>query len=75
LRLQTFSIMSEDWDQEMAEEVPAPVEAVMADVKLFGKWSTEEVQVGDISLQDYIACKVYQIGCIILIQEQKTLNT
>ena len=29
----------------------------MAEVKLFGKWSCEDVQVPDMSLQDYIAVK------------------
>lgn len=46
----------EDWAAEVAEPTANVVE--MPEVKLFGKWSTDEVQVGDISLQDYIACKV-----------------
>ena len=29
----------------------------MAEVKLFGKWNCEDVQVPDMSLQDYIAVK------------------
>merc|ERR1739842_40733 len=29
------------------------------DIKLFNKWSTEDVQVPDMSLQDYIAVKKY----------------
>ena len=38
--------MEEDsWDTEAAVEPPA------VEVKLFGKWNPDEVQVGDISLQ------------------------
>jgi small subunit ribosomal protein S5e len=37
------------------EEPQAVVET--QDVKLFGKWSTEDINVNDISLTDYIACK------------------
>merc|ERR1712113_306758 len=32
-------------------------ETDLPDVKLFGKWSCDEVNVSDMSLQDYIACK------------------
>ncbi|XP_006893221.1 PREDICTED: 40S ribosomal protein S5-like [Elephantulus edwardii] len=40
-----------DWD-------PAtPAVAETPDIKLFGKWSTDDVQIIDISLQDYIAVK------------------
>merc|ERR1711963_1114279 len=51
-----------DWDDE-AEAATAAVEdmvpptADMPEVHLFGKWSCEDVQVPDISLQDYIAVK------------------
>ncbi len=37
--------MTESWDPIAAVEPPA------ADIKLFGKWDPDEVQVGDISLQ------------------------
>ena len=36
--------MAESWDE------PSVVAAEMPEVKLFGKWSSEEVQVSDISL-------------------------
>ncbi|KAL8165023.1 UNVERIFIED_CONTAM: hypothetical protein K2H54_025205 [Gekko kuhli] len=39
-----------DW-----ETVPAVTET--SDIKLFGKWNTDDVQISDISLQDYIAMK------------------
>ncbi|CAI5775948.1 Hypothetical predicted protein [Podarcis lilfordi] len=39
-----------DW-----ETVPAVAET--PDVKLFGKWGTDDVQISDISLQDYIGVK------------------
>merc|ERR1712107_342389 len=52
--------MSEDWADEVAEAPPAelaPVMAELPEVKLFGKWPCEDVQVSDMSLQDYIAVK------------------
>jgi len=53
--------MGDDW----ADDVPVEMEAeqavaVLADhpeVKLFGKWSCEDVAVSDMCLQDYIAVK------------------
>jgi len=42
--------MAENWD-----DVPAVAET--PEIKLFGRWSTQEVQVNDISLTDYIAVK------------------
>jgi len=41
---------------EMFEEEPQAVVETQ-DVKLFGKWSSDDVNVGDISLADYIAVK------------------
>ena len=51
--------MTEDWSNEPVEELAAvaPVIAEIPEVKLFGKWSCEDVQVPDMSLQDYIAVK------------------
>ena len=50
--------MTEDWSNEPVEELAvAPVIAEIPEVKLFGKWSCEDVQVPDMSLQDYIAAK------------------
>uniref|UniRef100_A0A914VV19 Ribosomal protein S5 n=1 Tax=Plectus sambesii TaxID=2011161 RepID=A0A914VV19_9BILA len=50
-----------DWNAEGAgQEVVAEEPAIQSDlpeVKLFNKWSLEEVQVSDISLVDYIAVK------------------
>ncbi|XP_069121315.1 small ribosomal subunit protein uS7 [Argopecten irradians] len=43
--------MAESWDE------PAPVTAELPEIKLFGKWSSDDVQVSDISLTDYIAVK------------------
>uniref|UniRef100_A0A0N5AGI6 Ribosomal_S7 domain-containing protein n=1 Tax=Syphacia muris TaxID=451379 RepID=A0A0N5AGI6_9BILA len=45
----------ESTDVAMAEEALPQVE--MPEVKLFGKWSLDEVQVSDISLVDYIAVR------------------
>ena len=43
----------ENWDEPApAADVPAPIE-----VKLFNRWSADDVQVNDISLTDYIAVK------------------
>ena len=36
-------------------EAATPAVAETPDIKLFGKWSTDDVQINDISLQDYIA--------------------
>merc|ERR1712212_1083127 len=52
------SIMGDDWDAEVAAAAPAAqAVAELVEVKLFGKWSTDDVQVSDISLNDYIAVK------------------
>ena len=52
------SKMTDDWSNEPAEmEAPPAVLTEIPEVKLFGKWSCEDVQVTDMSLQDYIAVK------------------
>ncbi|KAJ8300598.1 hypothetical protein KUTeg_005675 [Tegillarca granosa] len=43
--------MAENWDET------GPVVAELPEIKLFNKWSSDEVQVSDISLTDYIAVK------------------
>ena len=56
--------MGVDWNEEDTE-VAVPVSAGLVEVaaadlpeiQLFGKWSCEEVNVSDMSLQDYIAVK------------------
>lgn len=52
--------MDEDWNNDPAEvahvEGVAPT-AELPEIKLFGRWSCDDVQVSDISLQDYIAVK------------------
>jgi len=57
--LQICAIMAENWDEPAApaQEAVQPVTAEYAEIKLFGKWSCDEVQVSDISLTDYIAVK------------------
>ena len=40
-----LQLMAESWDPIAAVEPPA------VEIKLFGKWNPDEVQVGDISLQ------------------------
>ncbi|KAG7225460.1 hypothetical protein INR49_027454 [Caranx melampygus] len=47
--LKTLSALTE-WET-------APAVAETPEIKLFGKWSTDDVQINDISLQDYIAVK------------------
>jgi len=53
--------MGDDWNDEaiMMEECEQPVMvmAELPEIKLFGKWPCEDVQVSDMSLQDYIAVK------------------
>ena len=57
-RRKTLSKMTEDWSSEPVEEsAPAPVVAEIPAVKLFGKWDCDDVQVPDMSLQDYVAVK------------------
>lgn len=46
--------MADDW---RVDETPIVVAPEVQDIKLFGKWSTDDVQVSDISLTDYIAVK------------------
>ncbi|XP_065521047.1 small ribosomal subunit protein uS7-like [Lathamus discolor] len=41
----------------MSDWETAPAVTETPDIKLFGKWSTDDVQINDISLQDYIAVK------------------
>uniref|UniRef100_A0A674GKT7 Small ribosomal subunit protein uS7 n=1 Tax=Taeniopygia guttata TaxID=59729 RepID=A0A674GKT7_TAEGU len=41
----------------MTDWETAPAVTETPDIKLFGKWSTDDVQINDISLQDYIAVK------------------
>jgi small subunit ribosomal protein S5e len=49
--------MSDDWDEEVETTNAAaaggvvPVLAEMPEIKLFGKWSCDEVNVSDMSLQ------------------------
>lgn len=42
----------EDWDVEIVKDsAPAQVSAELPEVKLFGRWSCEDVEVSDMSLQ------------------------
>eukprot|EP00558_Chaetoceros_sp_UNC1202_P004880 CAMPEP_0197246456 /NCGR_PEP_ID=MMETSP1429-20130617/11529_1 /TAXON_ID=49237 /ORGANISM="Chaetoceros sp., Strain UNC1202" /LENGTH=228 /DNA_ID=CAMNT_0042707101 /DNA_START=48 /DNA_END=734 /DNA_ORIENTATION=+ len=53
-------IVDEDVDVEPEAEAEEPEytgEDEENEIKLFGKWSYKEIQVHDISLEDYIACK------------------
>lgn len=48
--------MAEDWDQASLEPaapvaVPTQVLAELPEIKLFNKWSCDDVQVSDMSLQ------------------------
>lgn len=44
--------MTESWD----DATPAPVTAELPDIKLFGKWSSHEVEVSDMSLTVSVDC-------------------
>merc|ERR1711976_983755 len=46
-----MAVANESW-----EETAAPASEI-PEIKLFGKWASEDVQVSDISLTDYIAIK------------------
>ena len=43
--------------QDVAEVATFEVEAPSVEIKLFGKWTFDDIEVNDISLEDYIACK------------------
>merc|ERR1712119_138906 len=47
----------EDWGEPGEQEAVGPTSIEVQDIKLFGKWNPDEVQVSDISLTDYIAVK------------------
>ncbi|TOF85822.1 30S ribosomal protein S7, partial [Vibrio parahaemolyticus] len=50
----------EDGGEEVASLQAPVVEAPeLPEIKLFGKWSLDDVQLSDMSLQDYIAVKKY----------------
>jgi small subunit ribosomal protein S5e len=42
---------TEDTGAQFVENVPPVVAAELPDIKLFGRWSCDEVQVSDMSLQ------------------------
>lgn len=53
----------ENWDEEVQEEAPmeesvqAAQPSELPEIKLFGRWSCDDVTVSDMSLADYIAVK------------------
>jgi len=51
--------MTDDWDEDATPTATTAVANVaeLPDVKLFNKWSCDEVNVSDMSLQDYIQVK------------------
>merc|ERR1712056_164573 len=52
--------MDGDWDDTPAKAVDLTAvepDADLPEIKLFGKWSCDEVNVSDMSLTDYLACK------------------
>mmetsp|Transcript_47 Transcript_47/g.96 ORF Transcript_47/g.96 Transcript_47/m.96 type:complete len:226 (+) Transcript_47:141-818(+) len=53
-------IVAEDEAEEVEEDLEEEEEFVAVgatEVKLFGKWSFDDIEIRDISLEDYIACK------------------
>ena len=53
----TYSaIMADDWG---VDDTPVVVAPEVQDIKLFGKWSTDDVQVSDISLTVSLSLKFY----------------
>merc|ERR1712034_238002 len=55
----TNKMAEENWGEEEwgGDEATAPTTIEVQDIKLFGRWNPDEVQVSDISLTDYIAVK------------------
>merc|ERR1712035_7080 len=54
-KLLKMSDIEAEEPQQWSDEVEQTAE--MPAVKLFGRWTTEDVQVNDISLTDYLACR------------------
>ncbi|EYB96328.1 hypothetical protein Y032_0151g2810 [Ancylostoma ceylanicum] len=58
LLLQFSGRMADDWATQVEQQAFAEVPTMeMPEVKLFGKWSLQDVNVSDITLVDYIAVK------------------
>ena len=53
--------MADDWG---VDETPVVVAPEVQDIKLFGKWSTDDVQVSDISLTVSLSLKFYFKPCL-----------
>merc|ERR1712179_697823 len=53
--------MTDEWPVEEGGGISAMPEPTpeLPEIKLFGKWSLDDVQLSDMSLQDYIAVKKY----------------
>ena len=43
--------MTDDGHEEAVAVVPAPPPAELPEIKLFGRWSCDDVQISDMSLQ------------------------
>ena len=57
---QTSAMSGEDWGDSV------PVEAPTVEVKLFGKWSPDEVHVNDISLAvSFSTCDISECVCLL----------
>merc|ERR1711911_284553 len=50
-------IMAEDGHEEAMVVAAPPPPAELPEIKLFGRWACDDVQISDISLQDYLAVK------------------
>lgn len=63
--VQAAPVQEENWDEEVPQEdAPMNEDATLAappselpEIKLFGRWSCDDVTVSDMSLADYIAVK------------------
>ena len=54
LNFQYIVTMADKWEDEVeggAAAAPAPIVAELPEIKLFGKWSCDEVNVSDMSVQ------------------------
>ncbi|XP_047543132.1 NADPH:adrenodoxin oxidoreductase, mitochondrial isoform X2 [Vanessa atalanta] len=63
-KIYLFTMTEENWNDDGAEagsmaidSMPLPQPADIPEIKLFGRWSCYDVQVSDMSLQDYISVK------------------
>lgn len=63
--------MADDWGDEVSAGIIPPKMAELPEIKLFGRWNCDDVQVSDMSLQvriqicNQINCNTLMMNCIL----------